>query len=145
MPTYEYECQDCGYTFEEFQRITADPLSECPKCHGNLKRLLGTGAGIIFKGSGFYATDYRSPTYQKTAQSEAAAGKSAAKGETKSESSGGGYVHEESKSLRFRCGGKEERLTEHDPYPNPGYEEVHTRFHDPAWNQDFLMSEGWSC
>jgi len=89
MPTYEYECQDCGYTFEEFQRITADPLSECPECHGHVKRLLGTGAGIIFKGSGFYATDYRSPTYQKGAQNEAAAGKSAAKGETKSESSGG--------------------------------------------------------
>ena len=63
MPTYEYECQDCGYTFEEFQRITADPLSECPKCHGNLKRLLGTGAGIIFKGSGFYQTDYKKSSH----------------------------------------------------------------------------------
>jgi len=65
MPTYEYECKHCKYTFEEFQRITAEPLKECPSCGKEVRRLLGTGAGIIFKGSGFYSTDYRSSSYDK--------------------------------------------------------------------------------
>jgi putative FmdB family regulatory protein len=59
MPTYEYACQKCGYQFEEFQAITADPLTECPKCGGEVKRLISAGAGLIFKGSGFYITDYK--------------------------------------------------------------------------------------
>lgn len=59
MPTYEYKCMDCGYFFEEFQRITEAPLKTCPKCKGNLKRLIGAGSGPIFKGSGFYHTDYK--------------------------------------------------------------------------------------
>lgn len=59
MPTYEYECLDCGYVFEVFQKITDKPLEKCNNCNGKLKRLIGTGSGIIFKGSGFYATDYR--------------------------------------------------------------------------------------
>jgi len=59
MPTYEYECDSCKERFEFFQRITAEPIKACPKCDGRLERLIGGGAGIIFKGSGFYATDYR--------------------------------------------------------------------------------------
>ncbi len=59
MPTYEYECTRCGHTFEAFQKITDNPLVECPKCQAKVKRLISSGAGIIFKGSGFYATDYR--------------------------------------------------------------------------------------
>lgn len=59
MPTYEYECTQCGHTFDVFQRITADPLSSCPKCKGTLRRLIGGGMGVIFKGSGFYTTDYK--------------------------------------------------------------------------------------
>ncbi len=70
MPTYEYECKKCGHVFEEFQRITAEPLSKCPKCSGKLRRLPGAGAGIIFKGSGFYATDYRSESYKLAAKGE---------------------------------------------------------------------------
>ncbi|MEE9125726.1 MAG: zinc ribbon domain-containing protein, partial [Planctomycetota bacterium] len=64
MPTYAYECQTCGHDFEEFQSITAGALRKCPSC-GKLKlqRLIGPGAGIIFKGGGFYETDYRSPSY----------------------------------------------------------------------------------
>ena len=58
MPTYEYECDQCGERFEKFQKITADPLKTCPKCGGPVRRLIGPGAAIIFKGSGFYATDY---------------------------------------------------------------------------------------
>jgi putative FmdB family regulatory protein len=59
MPTYDYECQSCEHVFEVFQNITASPLEECPKCKGKVKRLIGAGGGIIFKGSGFYVTDYK--------------------------------------------------------------------------------------
>ncbi|MCX8010791.1 MAG: zinc ribbon domain-containing protein [Ignavibacteria bacterium] len=60
MPTYEYSCKSCGYEFEEFQPITASPLVICPKCaEPSLKRLLSSGAGLVFKGSGFYLTDYK--------------------------------------------------------------------------------------
>ena len=60
MPNYEYECQNCGHLFERFQYMTADPIKECPKCRKpKAKRLISAGSGIIFKGSGFYATDYR--------------------------------------------------------------------------------------
>jgi len=59
MPTYEYECLDCKEHFDIFQSITAEPIKNCPKCNGKAKRLISSGAGIIFKGSGFYATDYK--------------------------------------------------------------------------------------
>lgn len=66
MPTYEYECRDCHHQFELFQSITAKPITRCPKCKKNkIRRLIGRGAGIIFKGSGFYQTDYRSDHYKK--------------------------------------------------------------------------------
>jgi putative FmdB family regulatory protein len=71
MPTYEYACDSCGHEFEEFQSITAKPLRKCPACKKPaLRRLIGTGAGIIFKGSGFYQTDYRSDSYKKAAEKE---------------------------------------------------------------------------
>ncbi len=71
MPTYDYECKACGHTFEKFQSITAPSVRKCPEC-GKLKvkRLIGTGAGIIFKGSGFYETDYRSDSYKKAAEKD---------------------------------------------------------------------------
>lgn len=59
MPTYEYKCMHCGHKFEESQSITAKHLDKCPKCNKKVKRLIGSGSGIIFKGAGFYATDYR--------------------------------------------------------------------------------------
>lgn len=59
MPTYDYECKNCGHHFEKFQSITADPLKECPKCKKDVVRLISSGSGFIFKGAGFYATDYR--------------------------------------------------------------------------------------
>ncbi len=62
MPTYEYECGKCGKVFERFQSMTAKPVKKCPKCGGAVKRLIGKGAGIIFRGSGFYATDYKKKT-----------------------------------------------------------------------------------
>src|SRR5213595_474378 len=78
MPTYEYACQKCGQNFDAFQSMRDEPLRECPKelCrlpkwgHGKVKRLLGTGAGLIFKGSGFYTTDYRSDSYKEAAKKE---------------------------------------------------------------------------
>jgi putative FmdB family regulatory protein len=59
MPTYEYECLQCKHRFEEFQNITDKPLVKCPKCGGKIRRLISGGAGLIFKGSGFYVTDYK--------------------------------------------------------------------------------------
>jgi len=78
MPTYEYSCQKCGKNFEAFQSMRDQPFAECPKelCqlpkwgHGKVKRLVGTGAGLIFKGSGFYSTDYRSSSYKEAAKKD---------------------------------------------------------------------------
>ncbi len=71
MPTYEYECDACKHHFEEFQSITAEALRKCPKCgRRKLRRLIGPGAAIMFKGSGFYCTDYRSASYKKGAAAD---------------------------------------------------------------------------
>lgn len=72
MPTYDYKCEKCGHQFEAFQSMKDDRLEVCPldDCDGGVKRLLGTGAGIIFKGSGFYETDYRSDSYKKAASAD---------------------------------------------------------------------------
>ncbi len=71
MPTYEYECSECRYKFDIFQSIKEEPKKICPKCKKpKLKRLIGRGAGIIFKGTGFYQTDYRSESYKKKVAEE---------------------------------------------------------------------------
>ena len=70
MPTYEYECEKCGHRFELFQSMKDAPKKRCPKCKGKLRRLVGTGAGMIFKGSGFYVTDYRSDSYKSQKKKE---------------------------------------------------------------------------
>lgn len=74
MPTYDYKCDACGHEFERFHSITAAAMRKCPKC-GKLKlrRLIGPGAGLIFKGSGFYITDYRSEGYKNAAKGESGA------------------------------------------------------------------------
>lgn len=84
MPTYEYQCHKCGHTFEEFQSIKAEPLQKCVKkgCRGKVRRLIGAGAGLLFKGSGFYITDYRSEGYKKAAK----AGDTPSGGSAKSDS-----------------------------------------------------------
>ncbi len=75
MPTYDYECGACGHTFELFQSITAKPVRKCPSCaKPRVKRLIGTGGGIIFRGSGFYCTDYRSDSYKSAAKAETGGG-----------------------------------------------------------------------
>lgn len=86
MPTYEYKCSACGYSFEKFQSITAAPIRRCPKCHKNqVRRLIGTGAGLIFRGSGFYITDYRDASYKEKAKADTGESKSAEKSDAKSD------------------------------------------------------------
>ena len=81
MQTYEYKCEACGHAFERFQPITAAPVKKCPECGKNkVRRLIGTGAGLIFKGSGFYITDYRSESYKAAAKSESSGGASTGAG-----------------------------------------------------------------
>lgn len=72
MPTYWYRCQKCKYEFEEMQKITDNPVKECPKCGGLVMRVITGGAGLIFKGSGFYITDYRSESYKRAESAEKA-------------------------------------------------------------------------
>ena len=84
MPTYEYECTKCGHKFDLFQPMKDDPIKKCPECKGKVDRLIGQGSGIIFKGSGFYETDYRSDSYKNTAKTETGVQKTAKK-ETKTE------------------------------------------------------------
>jgi putative FmdB family regulatory protein len=98
MPTYEYSCETCGKNFDLFQSMRDEPLKECPqeKCqmeewgHGKVKRLLGTGAGLIFKGSGFYITDYRSNSYKEAAKKDAPATAAPSGGEKSGGSKEGG-------------------------------------------------------
>lgn len=87
MPNYDYECLECGKRFEVFQSMNDAKLTDCPQpdCDGKVRRLLGTGGGIIFKGSGFYQTDHRSSSYEKGAKADKPAEKSDSKSEKKSE------------------------------------------------------------
>lgn len=80
MPTYDYECQDCGHQFEAKQSMKDPHLTECPKpeCKGHVKRKIGLGSGLIFKGSGFYITDYRSDSYKAAAKADSAGSSSSA-------------------------------------------------------------------
>lgn len=85
MPTYDYKCNACGVEFEEFQSITAPVMKKCPECKKlKLERLIGTGAAVMFKGGGFYETDYRSESYKKAAKADSDAAKSSS--ESKSDS-----------------------------------------------------------
>lgn len=88
MPTYDYRCSACGHAFEKFQSMSSDPLKDCPSCgEATAKRLIGTGAAVIFKGGGFYETDYRGDSYKKDADKES--GKSEPKSDTKSDGGDG--------------------------------------------------------
>jgi putative FmdB family regulatory protein len=85
MPTYDYVCDACDHTFDEFQHMSDEPLKKCPKCgKKKLRRLFGSGAAIIFKGSGFYETDYRSDSYKKGAEADASQAKQASESGDKS-------------------------------------------------------------
>ena len=83
MPTYDYSCDACHHSFEVFESITAEPQKKCPKCKKQkLRRLFGAGAGLVFKGSGFYQTDYRSDSYKKAASADKPATESSSNGDT---------------------------------------------------------------
>jgi len=105
MPTYEYRCEKCEQTFEAFQSMKDAPYKICPKEHcrqaewgeGPVKRLLGTGAGLIFKGSGFYITDYRSSSYKEAAKKESAGGSGGDGGSAAGAKAGEGSKGSESK------------------------------------------------
>lgn len=75
MPTYEYKCEKCGFDFEVFQQINADPLKKCPKCKGKVKKVISGGAGLIFKGSGFYVNDYKKSSACESKSETASQGK----------------------------------------------------------------------
>lgn len=83
MPTYDYNCDACSHEFEVFESITAEPQKKCPKCKKNkLRRLFGAGGGLIFKGSGFYQTDYRGESYKKAAEADKPKTESSSTGES---------------------------------------------------------------
>jgi putative FmdB family regulatory protein len=85
MPTYDYECDACGHAFELFQSISEPVKKKCPECgKPKLRRLFGTGAAVVFKGSGFYQTDYRSDSYKKAAEKDKPAGESTGDGKVES-------------------------------------------------------------
>ena len=71
MPTYQYKCENCGYEFEEFQKMSDAAIEICPKCKGKTRRIISGGAGFLLKGSGFYSTDHRSESYKKDAANDA--------------------------------------------------------------------------
>lgn len=97
MPTYDYVCDACGHEFEAFESIKADPQTVCPKCHvAKLRRKIGAGAAILFKGSGFYQTDYRSDSYKERAKADKPPDTAAKSSE--SSSSGGSSGSSESKA-----------------------------------------------
>ncbi len=90
MPTYEYKCLSCGHRFEIFQKMSDEPIKVCPECGGEVKRLIGGGAGLIFKGSGFYITDYKKnsssvSSSKKTSSSEQTSSTNNSKSEKKTE------------------------------------------------------------
>ena len=95
MPTYEYECRACGHAFELFQSMSDPVKRKCPKCgKPKLERLIGTGSGILFRGSGFYETDYRSENYKKGAEAEKKPAGSGAPGKSDAKPSGEGKMAE---------------------------------------------------
>src|SRR5688500_2523242 len=98
MPTYEYKCDACEAEFERFQSITAPAIKRCPECgKAKVRRLIGTGAGLIFKGSGFYITDYRDKSYADKAKSESGSASGDGQAETKSDGATSSEPKSESK------------------------------------------------
>jgi len=124
MPTYDYKCTACGHTFEQFQSIMAPPVKRCPVCgKAKVKRLIGTGAGLIFKGSGFYITDYRDAGYKEKVKAESGDAKSDAKGEAKAdgkaESQSGGDAGSSQAPAASEGESKSPAAPKSEPKPSP--------------------------
>ena len=124
MPTYEYICRACGHEFEEFQSIKADPIAVCPKCRKRkVDRKIGTGGAVIFKGGGFYETDYRSESYRSGADAERKAGEArpdaagTSKPETKADSKAAESKAAESKAAESKAA--ESKAADPKPAPRP--------------------------
>jgi putative FmdB family regulatory protein len=107
MPTYDYECDACGHSFELFQLMSEPVKKKCPECgKPKLRRLFGTGAAVVFKGSGFYQTDYRSESYKKAAEKDKPANESKGEGKTESKSDATSDAKPASDKKPAREGGK---------------------------------------
>ena len=101
MPTYEYQCGHCGHRFERIQKISDSSRVECPRCENIAERLISGGAGLLFKGSGFYITDYRSKSYQEAAKQETTkAGSTDAASSKKSDAAAGAKKSESKKDSK---------------------------------------------
>ena len=101
MPTYEYQCGHCGHRFERIQKISDSSRVECPRCENIAERLISGGAGLLFKGSGFYITDYRSKSYQEAAKKETTkAGSTDAASSKKSDAAAGAKKSESKKDSK---------------------------------------------
>jgi putative FmdB family regulatory protein len=104
MPTYDYVCDACDHRFELFQSITAEPEKKCPQCRRRkLRRLIGPGAAIVFKGSGFYKTDYRSEAYKKAAAADKSGSSEKSGSSDKASKSEGGANKKDSASNNAAC------------------------------------------
>ena len=101
MPTYEYKCEKCHHQFEKFQNMTEERVKVCPVCGGKVKRLISGGGGFLFKGNGFYITDYRSESYKKRQKEESGA---TTKDEKKSETGSGKESGEKKKPVEKKQG-----------------------------------------
>ena len=118
MPTYEYACDACGHKFEEFQSITAKPITKCPVCRKKrVKRLISAGAGFIFKGSGFYLTDYRSESYKAGEKSANGASEGAKSDTAKADGTKSDGSHTETKTEAAKPAAKSEPKSESKPAP----------------------------
>lgn len=105
MPTYDYRCKGCSHVWEEWQSITAPPTKKCPKCgKAKAERVIGPGAGVLFRGSGFYITDYRSDSYKKAAKAE-----SGSSGKSESKSEGGKSEGGKSESKKSEAKGSSKK------------------------------------
>ncbi|MCY3556819.1 MAG: zinc ribbon domain-containing protein [Gemmatimonadetes bacterium] len=119
MPTYQYRCNECSHEFSEFQSITADPLSTCPECGGAVKRLISGGAGFLFKGDGFYTTDYRSENYKQAEKADRESSSSKSDGGSGSGSDGGSDGGGSSDASGSGEKSKSEASTKADPSSGP--------------------------
>ncbi len=113
MPTYDYKCAACDHEWELFQSIKAEPEKKCPSCNKKkAKRLIGTGAGLIFKGSGFYITDYRSKSYSDAAKADKAPAESSSKSESSAKSEPSSSKSESSAAKSSDSGGSKGKAKE---------------------------------